>query len=239
NRKGYSCGGSLINNRYILTAAHCLLRTPKSWRLINLRLGEHNIEKSRDCESEVPGLEDCSDPPLDVSVEEQIPHELYNPQDVNQPYDIALLRLSREVPFTNFIKPICLPLAEDLRSKNYIGQKLTVAGWGRTENRSQSTVKLKVDVPVMSNSDCAPTYKRNGVTLVSSQICAGGEQAKDSCTGDSGGPLMVVDRIVKEENYIIHGVVSFGPTPCGVENFPGIYTRVADYVDWIRDHLKP
>lgn len=64
-------------------------------------MGEHDLDQAKDCESTVPGLEDCSDPPVDVTVEEQIPHELYNPQDINQPYDIALLRLSRDVPYTS------------------------------------------------------------------------------------------------------------------------------------------
>lgn len=67
---------------------------------MSVRLGEHDLNQERDCEYLTADMEYCSDPPVDISVEEQIPHELYDPGDINQQYDIALLRLSREVQYT-------------------------------------------------------------------------------------------------------------------------------------------
>lgn len=69
------------------------------------------------------------------------------------------------------------------------------------------------------------------------QICAGGESGKDSCRGDSGGPLMTVNTS-RDNNWYAAGIVSFGPTPCGFENWPGIYTRVSSYVNWIVGKMK-
>lgn len=63
-------------------------------------MGEHDLNQTRDCIDDTPGFEDCSDNVLDIAIEEQIPHELYKPNDVNQHHDIALLRLSKEVEFT-------------------------------------------------------------------------------------------------------------------------------------------
>lgn len=89
-------------------------------------------------------------------------------------------------------------------------------------------------VPVKSNSECETTYKQAGVNLKSSQMCAGGEKGKDSCRGDSGGPLMASYADERNDiNWYIVGVVSFGPSPCGMEGWPGVYTKVIDYASWI------
>lgn len=76
------------------------------------------------------------------------------------------------------------------------------------------------------------------MTLGRSQICAGGVRGKDSCKGDSGGPLMSL-YVAEDFNWYAVGIVSFGPDDCGQHGFPGIYTRVSDYMVWIIDNLKP
>lgn len=90
-----------------------------------------------------------------------------------------------------------------------------------------------------SNSECAPTYSTVRVRIGNGQLCAGGERGKDSCRGDSGGPLMVSYTNSRGDgNWYAAGIVSFGPTPCGFENWPGIYTRVSNYMQWIVGKLK-
>jgi len=131
-----------------------------------------------------------------------------------------------------------LPRTEEDLRKTYTGEKLFIAGWGKTENRSESNIKLKLQVPVKSNSECSERYSIARVDLGKGQVCAGGERGRDSCRGDSGGPLMTVNSDNGETNWYAVGVVSFGPSPCGMEGWPGVYTRVAEYADWIVDKLK-
>lgn len=86
---------------------------------------------------------------------------------------------------------------------------------------------------------CSNTYRQANVKLHGAQLCAGGQKGKDSCRGDSGGPLMsyYLDEN-GENNWYSIGVVSFGPSPCGMENWPGVYTKVANYVSWIVSKLR-
>lgn len=90
---------------------------------------------------------------------------------------------------------------------------------------------------MVPKANCTQIYSKYGVALLNSQVCAGGVSKKDSCTGDSGGPLMAPDRTHTEERIVLYGIVSFGPTQCGVGNIPGIYTRVADYIEWISGNI--
>lgn len=100
-------------------------------------------------------------------------------------------------------------------------------------------MKLKLQVPLVDSSKCANKYKPFGIRLGKRQICAGGERNKDSCSGDSGGPLMV--QAISNRTgvtWYMTGVVSVGPTPCAANGIPGIYTKVYDYMDWILENIK-
>lgn len=232
------CGATLISRRYVLTAAHCIKinnRNSKRIRTLKrVRLGEYNIATDRDCIQDGESSEVCADASISVEIEEKIIHEQYRPTIANRKYDIALLRLSRDVTFTNYIKPICLPPTASF------GQNLFVAGWGVTESGLSSSIKLKLSLPIFDKAQCQLAYDTSGVILGHGQFCAGGQNNRDSCKGDSGGPLMTVDRGRDGiGRWTVVGVVSFGPLPCGQSNWPGVYTRVIDFVPWILNKMRP
>lgn len=94
-------------------------------------------------------------------------------------------------------------------------------------------MKQKLVLPINDQQECAGKFAARKVEIASTQICAGGEYAKDSCDGDSGGPLM---RKISS-SWTLEGIVSFG-NRCGLDNWPGVYTRVAEYESWIKRNLK-
>ena len=91
---------------------------------------------------------------------------------------------------------------------------------------------MKLRIPYVPYDNCTQILKSFGVELGPKQICAGGEYAKDTCAGDSGGPLMYFDR--KHSRWTAYGIVSFGFTHCGMAGHPAVYTNVSEYLEWIR-----
>lgn len=230
----YRCGGALINQRYVITAGHCV--EEKNPVVTSVRLGEWNIEQDIDCLE--PG--NCADEPKDIPVEEIIKHKFYIKGNPNFYHDIALLRLTEPVEFSYFIKPICLPSISDLKDKtNYTGTIFTTAGWGQTEEGRGSNILNKLLIKGVRRGKCNRAYRTDNLNITERQICAGTEEGKDTCQGDSGGPLMAIYRIGKKVPfYYLAGVISFGKG-CGVKGYPGIYTSVGSYMPWIKSKLKP
>jgi len=102
-----------------------------------------------------------------------------------------------------------------------------------------SNVKLQVWLPVVKSEDCGRIYSEKRISIGDGQLCAGGIEGKDSCVGDSGGPLMSTGISPRDgrTRYFVAGVVSFGPELCGTKNWPGVYTRLSQYTDWILNQL--
>ncbi|XP_045483885.1 CLIP domain-containing serine protease 2 isoform X1 [Pieris rapae] len=226
----FQCGGTIINSKYILTAAHCVVDK----KIAFVRIGEFDINLEKDCDYEKPKTI-CKKEVQDIYVTEIIPHENYQRSPIAN--DIALLRVDGEIVF-NYpnVEPICLPLSLELRNKRLDHEYGTVAGWGFTETGRESGVLLRVEVPVKTEAECEGFYNRNNQDAVKKQFCAG-ELKKDSCNGDSGGPLMMKANYNGVNSYVQYGIVSHGPIQCGTL-FPGVYTDVREYVDWILDNIK-
>lgn len=147
--------------------------------------------------------------------------------------DIGLIELKSDVDYDDLISPICLPNEMDLK-RDLSGYMATVLGWGTLSYGGQGSKLLQqVSMPIWNNKDCDDRYLQHiGKTFVCAGFLTGG---KDACQGDSGGPLMVSD---KTGRWTLHGVVSFGKT-CAQAGYPGVYTRVTEYLDWIKDNTEP
>ncbi|XP_075147747.1 serine protease ea-like isoform X2 [Haematobia irritans] len=235
NAKGFHCGAALINKRYVITAAHCVTGSgiPVDWSPTGIRLGEWDRSTDRDCEMSVNNRMDCADPHIDVPIEEIIFHPGFVSSDTNRMNDIAVIRLSRDISYTDFISPICLPIQNEMRRKTFDSIKLDVIGFGATETSSSSARKLKAALDGWNFETCRQKYATRRINLQNSQMCAGGEKGVDSCRGDSGGPLVVKQTLDNRDVYVLAGIVSFGPTQCATSEWPGVYTRVGAHADWI------
>jgi len=197
------CGGTLISNTHVLTAAHCTAGS--SAGSISVLVGEHRIDDNSFTRVPLSAITD---------------HPDYNDNTLDNDYSI--LTLATPVEFSSTVAPACLPADN---SKDFAGEMATVSGWGRlSSGGNQPTVLNEVDVTVQSNTQCMTAY---GNSITSNMICAA-DSGKDSCQGDSGGPLTTMEN----GKCAVIGVVSWG-YGCAVDGFPGVYARVTEKMDWI------
>lgn len=140
-------------------------------------------------------------------------------------YDFALFELETPIVFNDVTKPVRL-VNEDYRIR--ARTMVTVSGFGETLNPNQKDSRLRaVSLPIVEKQKCNRTYTFLG-GITGQMICAGFEEGgRDSCFGDSGGPMV-------DPNGLLVGVVSWGFESCAAPHFPGVYGRVSAVRDWIR-----
>lgn len=200
------CTGSLINNRYVLTAAHCLINRDES--MIHIVLGESDITS--------PASSSL------YRVNRLYSHPSFSGVSTMQ-NDIALIELDRTVVFSERMKPICLPKA----GPRYFGT-FTIAGWGLLSPAGrQPRVLQEARVLQRSQTYCQAVY---GSSKYSNKdhICANGPTS-GVCNGDSGGPLMYSSA----GKYFQVAIVSYGSSNCADTRFPAAFTRTSGYLEWI------
>ncbi|XP_075948892.1 transmembrane protease serine 9-like [Anarhichas minor] len=209
------CGGSLINKEWVMSAAHCFSSDSTSrWQV---SLGRQNLQGNNPNE-------------VSTTVARIILHPNYD--SVTDNNDIALLRLSSPVNFTDYIRPVCLAASDSVFNN---GTDSWVTGWGAVKEGVSlpfPETLQEVEVPVLGNRQCDCL---NGVgTVTDNMICAGVlAGGKDSCQGDSGGPMVNQQGSV----WVQSGIVSFG-FGCARPNLPGVYSRVSIYQSWINSHIS-
>ncbi|CAG0908950.1 unnamed protein product, partial [Cyprideis torosa] len=211
------CGATLVSSRHVITAAHCVAFKSRIDYMV--RLGEHDFNQTGVLSN-----------PIDYQVTKTTTHDKYRRSGITD--DIAILTLHEPTDFNCAIWRICLPsfvLSGERQSEwSDLGNSLAwVVGWGRTSQGGQaSSVLLEIKVRIWTDKECAEAYPEYAVNPPRF-ICAG-DQSKDSCSGDSGGPLMMQ----KKGHWHLIGVVSAGEG-CGRKGKPGIYTRVDFYGPFI------
>jgi secreted trypsin-like serine protease len=236
------CGGTLIDKYFVLTAAHCVDSSDKRYYREYIRLGGIN-DKTGSI----------------VRVAKFIIHPLWDTNHFYR-YDMALLRLAcasrRPIQRLNFNGSIPMEVITALRPRRQIPQPLVVIGEGRASYNGTATRRLqKVTVDVVPTSTCGTSYIKKfgdeaipGFTETNNQLilCAGklDTGGKDSCKGDSGGPLYIMmprggNSTKPSTSALVPvqvGIVSFGED-CGLKDFPGIYTRVSAYEKFITETI--
>ncbi|KAM9457779.1 chymotrypsin-like protease CTRL-1 [Clarias gariepinus] len=215
--KGFHfCGGSLINENWVLSAAHCF-QSPNAVP-ITLVLGARNLQGT-------------STNIQQRGASKIIIHPNFNSTIIDN--DIALVQLSSVVTFNEYVLPVCLAASSSSFSG---GINVWITGWGRIATNvdlAAPQTLQEVVVPTVSNTACATVY---GDLLTNNMICAGvAAGGKGACNGDSGGPLVVK----LNQTWIQAGIVSFGTNEgCSVPGIPTVFTRVSQYQVWIENNTN-
>ncbi|XP_018058358.1 PREDICTED: venom protease-like [Atta colombica] len=216
------CGGTLISSRHVLTAGHCVHGRAD---LYKVRIGDLDLNSNNDGAT-----------PFEDFIERKTVHPKYNPKTYTN--DVAVLKTTHEVPFTQLLHPICLPIDDFIKNKNLERTYPLVAGWGSIYFHGPiSSRLLQIQVPVRTQEECKQTFQNFPTTVIDNRVlCAGFPRGgKDACQGDSGGPMMTPDSRNQNTFYIV-GVVSYG-FKCAEPGFPGVYTKVTAFLDFITSQL--
>ncbi|XP_047519519.1 serine protease snake-like [Pieris napi] len=229
----WKCGGTLISDRWVVSAAHCI-EDPMYGPAKVMRIGTATFE-----------FDEVDELAQERIISAIVPHPGYRPP--SKYHDIALMKAEPPFILSRNVRIACLQVDDNIPPV-----KLTAIGFGTTRSGAAagSQTLMKVDVDSINGTVCNRSMRilirrrvlANGIT--DEQMCAGDYEngGKDTCQGDSGGPLQYmeehVDCIRTFPLHVLVGVTSFG-RDCGRKMAPGVYTRVSRYIEWIESVVWP
>ncbi|KAG8553464.1 hypothetical protein GDO81_003423 [Engystomops pustulosus] len=214
NGEGF-CGGSIVNEKWIVTAGHCFLTADE----FSVVTGEHNTEVKEGTEQK-------------LKIKRIVPHPTYNATKSKYNNDIALVELAEPIKLNDYARPICVGHRDFTDKLLRTSSHSWVTGWGHVRYLGRPTITLqKLAVPYIDRANCK---KSSRFFISKTMFCAGySDQEKDSCQGDSGGPHSSEYRSI----WFLTGITSWGDK-CAEKDKYGVYTRVSQFTDWILSTTK-
>lgn len=223
----FNCGGNLVSQRVVVTAAHCFRSSGKQYTAseVVIFLGRYNIMKWMEEGSRIS------------EVDSIYVHSEYMKNDQSFDADVAVVLLKSRVEYNEYIRPICLWEGSD-NINDVVGESGTIVGWGRDGNGNVVTPEPhKINIPIVSEAVCLRSSDTYRYITSKRTFCAGKRDGYGPCNGDSGSGM----AIYKNNKIMLRGIVSAAladpvMNTCNLGEYI-VFTDAAKFVNWIKSFM--